>query len=427
MSLVHKEYYFQESEGEEEELNFQIKIHKLFHLWALVDLDADKRKFFALRAIWTCLHSMEYCAQQTEDSLLQPASIEALAKHTYNLRRLKHAEIGQGVALVRAVMTNLREHAGMIAPAEIPLLHRSGQYQTGAGGVFDTFLELALALQDFRTLLDRVNFTGLDPERILDRLPKSEWYDTYAVLIAFQSHRLSKKNWTDSCAIFRVARGLLTGSSEYTNMMLMNAGITNDSGDFKMLCSWAPYVKEKVDNIMDPKVKLEHSLLTIAACSQLAMSFIWAVGQTFHNNSNFRVDSMNFPDKERGEVDEIQHGLLNLPKEPVPEHARRRFHEPRTLGPEDEGKTPWEQFTTTLYPRKKPRYEHGQIFVKTLTGKTITLPFVPHELVDSLKSRIEDREGIPKKGQRIIYSGKQLEDGRALADYNMYVRLNGLR
>ena len=209
MCLVHKEYYFQESEGEEE-LNFQIKVHKLLHLWALVDLDADKRKFFALRAIWTYLHSMEDCAQQTEDSLLQPASIEALAKHTYNLRRLEHAEIGQGVALVRAVMKNLREHVGMIAPAEIPLLYRSGQYQTGAGGVFDTFLELALALQDFRTLLDRVNFTGLDPECILDRLPKSEWYDTYAVLIAFQSHRLSKKNWTDSRAIFRVARGLLT-------------------------------------------------------------------------------------------------------------------------------------------------------------------------------------------------------------------------
>jgi ubiquitin len=652
MCLIQKEYFFGTAE-ESTNMDFYIRIHPLLHLWAMVDLEPERRKCFALRALWTYIHSMQDCAQDTEDILLQPASIRVLSKHT-DMRRLKYADIGQSKAIIRAWMTSLRETVGMRKPSEVHLLHRSSQYQTGAGGIFDTFLQLILALQDFRTLLDRVNFPGLDPEGILDRLPRSEWYDTYAVLIAFQEHKMSGKSWMDSRSIFQTARDYLQGSSEYTNLLLMNVGITNGCMDLSMLGHWAPVVRDRIDGATDPKVKLENSLPTIAACAQLAISFIYAVGEAFHNNTNFRVDPMNFPDKERGEavviqstvadvalrclemlnayqnafesvpsptqtilstsvqwqlqlsfafhclregrpdeagqiykaalsnvevlkgpeaakrvqeqmeyafkahrgraidqvmveraikkhvpslrntqdsrdlfssalslwrsalpsaviekefpsqerrevhfqrlaiarknkstssreddkipaiapvikadakgkryqrnesdeagpsnteattlfqridsidtkrlllsenrnaiteVDKIQRGLLTLPKSPVADYARRIFHEPRRVAPEEAGMTPAQQFTTALYTKKEDRAMYGsQIFVKTLTGKSITLPFESSQTVDQLKSDIKDREGIPENAQRILYGGKQLEDGRRLSDYNM--------
>ena len=72
------------------------------------------------------------------------------------------------------------------------------------------------------------------------------------------------------------------------------------------------------------------------------------------------------------------------------------------------------QLTATLCPGPLV-----PLYVKTLTGKTVTLSVQPEHTVEQLKQKVQDKVGIPADEQRLVYAGMQLEDGRTVEDYNI--------
>ncbi|XP_016098462.1 NEDD8 isoform X2 [Sinocyclocheilus grahami] len=57
--------------------------------------------------------------------------------------------------------------------------------------------------------------------------------------------------------------------------------------------------------------------------------------------------------------------------------------------------------------------------LETLTGKEIEIDIEPTDKVERIKERVEEKEGIPPQQQRLIYSGKQMNDEKTAADYKI--------
>lgn len=76
-------------------------------------------------------------------------------------------------------------------------------------------------------------------------------------------------------------------------------------------------------------------------------------------------------------------------------------------------------FLTILFFASPMKADAMQIFVKTLSGKHITLEVEPTERIEIVKEKINEKEGIPVNLQRLVFAGKQLEDGNTLQDYSV--------
>lgn len=283
--------------------DYDIYIHPLVHQWSKDDLQLDLKRKFAFNAIWIFIHSIDDCALQADKDLLLMDVSRSFDKMSRRLRPVNFDDsMGEGIwqAALGSTFDTLRNMAGLDDP--VSFLFRGGQFQTGGGGLMDDFLDLMIMLQDFRLLLDQAYCPELDPRQEYRCIPHFEFHDTYAVLMAFQAKKMDLAAAVqDASDIFSTAKGFCAGKSEYARALLLSCAVVHDSLHWERLAKWAPLIDELILKLKTPGEDLEFSILTIAACTQLSISFSYAVGLNHHNNTNPAADPMNFLDKERNE------------------------------------------------------------------------------------------------------------------------------
>ena len=107
-------------------------------------------------------------------------------------------------------------------------------------------------------------------------------------------------------------------------------------------------------------------------------------------------------------------GIEILPRNKAPVHAQDF-----DLGSLHARSLQWSELAIDTNPKVNKGPVVGNLYVKTLTGKTIHLLVYLTDSVESLKAKIHDKEGIPPDQQRLVWSGRQLVDGMTLDDYGI--------
>ena len=282
--------------GNEADATCELWIHPLVHQWSKESLEPSLKAAVAMDAVWTFLHSLDDCAQQADRdllgfrSLLVNRSLRALAHHDPKSTGLWEAGLSD-------VIGNLKDLAA--GPKAMRDIFRPGQFQTGGGGMINKFPHLMFLLQDFRTFLDRAYCVEMDPEGIYYELPRSDFQDTYAILIASQECKLRSGNIQNASGIFSEVQKILCWKSEYATALILSAVLINDQLHWERLLKTAPLVDHLFQSLISPRQDHEFSILTMAACAQLSISYAYAVGRYHHNNTNPMADPMNLLDGDR--------------------------------------------------------------------------------------------------------------------------------